>query len=78
MDERLAQPGLVITELRLRDGDGLPEAVAFGAVAAGQAFERIQHGARPLVFARKRGLTSGRAFEVDAGRELGMKDKSEA
>ena len=55
VQEGRAQPGLVIAQLRLGDGEVLPDAVAFGAVAAGQAFQGVQDGTRPLVFPRECG-----------------------
>src|SRR5581483_7565116 len=47
--EWLAEPGLVITQLRLRDAEVLPDAVAVGAIGVGQALQRVQHSPRPLV-----------------------------
>ena len=51
MQEGLAEAGLVVAQLRLGDGQVLPDADAFGAVAAGQAFQGVQDGTRSLVVA---------------------------
>ncbi len=72
MEERLAKACLVIAKLGLRDGEVLPDTVAFGAVSVGQAFEGVQDGTRSLVPPRQRGLTGDRTFQVDVGRELRM------
>ena len=56
VEEGLAQAGLVVAKLGFGDGEVLPDAVAFGAVAVGQAFQGVQDGTRPLVVARERGL----------------------
>ena len=50
--ERLAEPCLVVAKLGFGDGEVLPDAVAFGAVAIGQSFQGVQDGPRPLVVAR--------------------------
>ena len=54
VEEGLAEAGLVVAQLGLGDGEVLPDAVAFGAVAAGQAFQSVQDGTRSLVVPRKR------------------------
>ena len=51
--EGLAQAGLVVAKLGFGNGEVLPDAVAFGAVAAGQAFQGVEDGPRPLVLPRK-------------------------
>ena len=53
VEEGLAQPGLVVAKLRLGDGEVLPDADAFGAVAVGQAFQGVQDGTRSLVVPRE-------------------------
>jgi hypothetical protein len=68
MDEGHAEPGLVVTKLRLGDGEALLNSVAFGAIAVGHAFEGVEHGSRSLMISRKRGLASDSAFEIDTGR----------
>ena len=78
MKERLAEAGLVVTKLGLGDGEVLPDTGAIGAVGAGQAFQGVQDGTRPLVLPRQHGLTGNRTFQVDIGRELRMKDHAEA
>ena len=75
--EGLAEAGLVVAELDFGDGEVLPDAVAFGAVAVGQAFQGVQDGTRPLMLPRERGLAGDRAFEIHVGRELRMKDQAE-
>ena len=51
MREGRAEAGLVVAELGFRDAEVLLNAAAFGAVAAGQALQGVQDGARPVVFA---------------------------
>jgi len=53
MDDRLAEPALGFTELRLVDGEVLPNAVAVGAVAVGETLQCIEHSARPLMLRRE-------------------------
>ena len=71
------EAGLIIPQLRLGDCQLLPDAVAFGAVATGHAFQGVQHGTRPLVFPRELGLTGDGTFQVHIGRELRMKAQAE-
>ena len=50
--KRLAQSGLIIAKLRLRDSEVSLDAVAFGAVAVGQTFQGVKDGPWPVVVAR--------------------------
>ena len=69
MQEGLAQAGLVVAKLRLGDGEVLPDAVAFGAVAAGQAFRAFSTARGPWWSRESAGLARDGTFEVD-GRQL--------
>ena len=72
MGECLSQAALIVAELRLRDAKVSPDAVAFGAIAGGQAFQGVEHGSRPVVIPREHRLPYSRAFQVDLGWELGV------
>ena len=50
--ERLAQSGLIVAKLRLRDSEVSLDAVAFGAVAVRQPLQGVQDGTWPVVIAR--------------------------
>ena len=78
MGKGLAEPGLVVAELGLGDGQVLPDAVALRAVAAGQPLHGVQDGPRPVMLAGEHGLARRRSFEVDVGDELRMQDHAEA
>ena len=49
IEKGFAQPGLVIAELRLGDGEVLAEAGGFGFIAISQALQRVEHGTRSLM-----------------------------
>lgn len=49
--ERLSEPSLVVAKLGLGDAEVLADAVAFGAIAIGEAFQSIEDGTRSLVVA---------------------------
>ena len=50
--KRLAQSGLIIAKLRLRDLEVSLDAVAFGAIAIRQPFQGVQDGPWPVVVTR--------------------------
>lgn len=47
--EGLTEAGLLVSQLRFRDGKVLPDTSAVGAVGVGQTLQRIQDGTRPLM-----------------------------
>ncbi len=78
VEERHTQARLVVAQLGLGDGEVLPNTVAFGAIAASHAFQGVQHGTRPLVFPRERGLARDGTLQEHVGRELRMKNQAKS
>ena len=78
MEEGLAESLPVISQLRFGDSKVLPNACAFGPVAAGQAVQCVQDGTGPLMVPEEPRLAGCSAFEVHVRRKLRVQDKAEA
>jgi len=77
VQEWLAEPGLVVSKLGLRDSKVLPDALAIRAVSARQSLQGVQDGTRSLVFPRQHCLPRRTAFEIHLGREMRVKHDAE-